>query len=349
MKNDEINELNKKSYNRIAKEFSATRAYIWDDIKPLLKYVRDGDSVLDVGCGNGRLLDVLSERNVDYLGIDFSDGLVEQAKQKYPGNKFRVIDILNPFASGKKYDVVFLISALNHFPKGYQDQVLNNIKQVVKDNGYLLMINWDMWNFKARKSVWRTARLKGFKGLKTMWKGGNKAEPLFYYAFTKNELEGVLNKTGFSVVDSYYSKRGERVSRFKGSNIVVIAKNEVSDFVKAKSEIHGVGVFAQNDIREGEEFYEIPLDKIQYENYKRFAYIGNDQYVNDDTMLNWVNHSCNANTMIDVNRFDPVLRALRNIKKGQEITCNYDSTEVNGVFRKCSCGSLNCNNKFGKK
>lgn len=43
--------------------------------------VQAGDSILDFGCGTGRLADLLPE-GVDYLGIDWSEGVIKQARAR---------------------------------------------------------------------------------------------------------------------------------------------------------------------------------------------------------------------------------------------------------------------------
>jgi ubiquinone/menaquinone biosynthesis C-methylase UbiE len=45
----------RKDYNLIADDFSNTRNFISEDIIILSKYTKEGDKVLDLGCGNGRL------------------------------------------------------------------------------------------------------------------------------------------------------------------------------------------------------------------------------------------------------------------------------------------------------
>ena len=84
----------KSSYSAIAADFDVTRNFIWPGFEKFLEYVKPGDKVLDLGCGNGRLLKLFASVPVDYIGIDNNEKLIELAKKNYPDDKFLIGDIL---------------------------------------------------------------------------------------------------------------------------------------------------------------------------------------------------------------------------------------------------------------
>ena len=53
------------------------------------------ESVLDLGCGNGRFYEFISKHypNVKYTGIDTNNGLLSEARKKYGNDKFFNMDI----------------------------------------------------------------------------------------------------------------------------------------------------------------------------------------------------------------------------------------------------------------
>jgi hypothetical protein len=55
----------------------------------------------------------------------------------------------------------------------------------------------------------------------------------------------------------------------------------------------------------------------------------------------YVNHSCSPNTFIRIlgNRVE--IYALRSIRRGEELTCDYGETQHDGA-RRCRCASQNC-------
>jgi len=47
------------------------------------KFIREGDSILDMGVGAGRTTPHLARKAGRYLGVDFSPEMVREAKQRY--------------------------------------------------------------------------------------------------------------------------------------------------------------------------------------------------------------------------------------------------------------------------
>lgn len=117
---------------------------------------------------------------------------------------------------------------------------------------------------------------------------------------------------------------------------------------KRKSAIHGTGIFAGRDIEKEEIFYNVPMDSIFDKPRFRCAYIGKNRWVDDEEILNYINHSCDCNSILDISD-EPKLIAKKKIKVGEEITVDYDQTEKGGVKIVCHCGSVNCRGYFLRK
>jgi len=67
-------------------------------------------SICDVGCGIGKLVDYLRERNVkvEYTGYDISEKIIEKARELHPNNTFEVRNILESMPR-QKFDYVFSV------------------------------------------------------------------------------------------------------------------------------------------------------------------------------------------------------------------------------------------------
>ena len=116
--------------------------------------------------------------------------------------------------------------------------------------------------------------------------------------------------------------------------------------IKQRSKIHGLGIFTIRDIKKDEIFYYAPLRKISHQSRPKYAFIGNDTWISDKKVLNFVNHSCEPDTIFDISDKKPKLIAKRNIHSGEEITVNYNKTELGGNKVACNCKSKKCKKYF---
>lgn len=57
--------------------------------------------------------------------------------------------------------------------------------------------------------------------------------------------------------------------------------------------------------------------------------------------MRFINHSCGPNTYLRVMKDRVEFYALRDIKKGEELSCDYGETHHEGKLP-CKCGSKNC-------
>lgn len=233
---------NKDVYNRIASLFSKTRDYVWDDLKVLGKYTKDGDVVLDLGCGNGRLYQLFAEnqaepgdealsdrRKISYIGADQSEELIKIASEKFPEAKFVVAEMTDlPFAD-ESFDGVYCIAALYHIP-GRENHLkaLSEMKRVLKPGGYLLLTNWNLLSDSAQakidKAKWRLAGSR--KEIMAPWltPEGEVLGERYCYGFELEELEELFEEVGFEIIDQYYARKTERVNQAEGHNIVSVVQ-----------------------------------------------------------------------------------------------------------------------------
>lgn len=66
-------------------------------LKEELCKIRSGN-LLDLGCGNGNLFNLVKEYNFDFYGADLSENTINVAKSRYKNANFVVLDAHNlPF------------------------------------------------------------------------------------------------------------------------------------------------------------------------------------------------------------------------------------------------------------
>ena len=213
-------------YNRFANEFASTRVYLWDDILPLLNYIKKNDRVLDIGCGNGRLYQILKENQVDYTGLDISEELIYIAKNKYPEADFIVGDMKKLFFADFTFDVIFSIASFHHLlDKKTRIESLKEMKRVLKKDGRILMTNLNILGGWAREKIKKGDFVSlGDNNFSVPWRN-SKREILgerIYHAFDLSELEELFNEVGLVVEENYYIKKGEKSDQENAENIISI-------------------------------------------------------------------------------------------------------------------------------
>ena len=78
----------------------------------LSEIIKDGDSVLDAGCGYGRLVDLLP-RNISYKGIDQCERFISLAKRDYPEHSFEVGSLQSLSFSNNEFDWCVCVSIMD--------------------------------------------------------------------------------------------------------------------------------------------------------------------------------------------------------------------------------------------
>ena len=69
-------------YNVIAKEWNEKRPFLILGKERVRQYVKNHQKILDAGCGNAVLYDVLADRSIDYVGLDVSAKLLKIAQKR---------------------------------------------------------------------------------------------------------------------------------------------------------------------------------------------------------------------------------------------------------------------------
>ncbi len=217
----------KEDYNKIAEDFSRTRGKPWPEVEFLVDdYLIPGERVLDLGCGNGRLLEPLKGKEIDYFGVDNSEELIEIAKKRYPSRvKFQVADALNLPFPNNYFDKIYSIAALHHVPsKEFRLQFLKEARRVLKPEGLLILT---CWKFKSKRELYLILKYTILKVLgkskldhRDILEPWGKKIKRYYHCFSEKELAGLARKADFKIVKIGIA-RNERGSR---NNIYLIAE-----------------------------------------------------------------------------------------------------------------------------
>lgn len=205
----------RKNYLEIADHYSETRkrypSPLWDALFEITKEVKDGDKILDVGCGSGRLLDFFGEQKIDYLGIDPSERMIDNAKKLHPNFDFVLGDVLElSLLPQINFDWIFSVAVFHHIPsEDLRVIALKQLKNKISDSGKIVIAVWNMWSQKRfRRLILKFCVLKLLKknnydcgDILFDWKDekGEIVSQRYYHAFTKRELTKLARKADLKI------------------------------------------------------------------------------------------------------------------------------------------------------
>ncbi len=88
--------------------------FVWKYGSDLIEILapKQGEKILDLGCGTGQLTNQIAATGAETIGIDNSGEMVEKALKNYPNLKFILADATN-FNFAEQFDAVFSNAALH--------------------------------------------------------------------------------------------------------------------------------------------------------------------------------------------------------------------------------------------
>lgn len=160
--------INRRFYAREARAFSETRSAPWPGWEPLAAApLPPPRSVLDVGCGNARLVDFLDRRWPEpfpYVGCDASDALLARARERTaarPATELVACDLLaEPDTALPRgpFSLVTLFGVLHHIPGAdARGALLRTLAERVAPAGVLAVAFWrfaELERFRRRLLPW---------------------------------------------------------------------------------------------------------------------------------------------------------------------------------------------------
>ena len=155
--------------------------------------LKQGDTVLDVGCGTGSVLKKLAElTNIIGYGIDIEEKMIIEAMSKCPDMSISISSCTQTPFENCTFDIATTCMAYHHFndKKGFAKEV----SRILKTGGYLYITD-PRFPLIIRKPLNLALRIHKIAG----------------HFSTPKEIESIFNKYGFTLVDVGFDKYAQCV------------------------------------------------------------------------------------------------------------------------------------------
>ena len=214
--------LNRAFYMEFAGDFARTRRGWPPGFERILPHLRPAANVLDVGCGNGRLLSFLTERGWHgcYLGVDGSAGLLAAAEQNLELNPteagFLQADLLSPHwaatLAGLRPDAIACLAVLHHVPgTTHRERLVAECADLLTPGGTLIVSVWQFLSsprLQKRILPWSTTGLRNEDvdpGDYLLSWGEGAAGHRYCAAIDEENLCELTTRAGLATVETFYA------------------------------------------------------------------------------------------------------------------------------------------------
>lgn len=187
-------ELSKKHFNNQARIYDETNTAYYSkypkiSCKDVAERLRNTEyqSLLDIGCGTGYLIDMLhKQKNALYCGLDLSPEMLKISKQKLPASVYLTEGSADSLPyEDNSFDVVTCIQSFHHYPK--PEKSMSEAYRILKPGG--LYILSDTGYGGILKCFYNQFVLK-------VAKTGD------YAVYSMMDIENLMTKSGFVIKDA---------------------------------------------------------------------------------------------------------------------------------------------------
>jgi len=225
-------EINQQFYQSFSVPFSATRQRLQAGVIRIMDEIPPDVRLLDVGCGNGTFSNELLKRGHtgDYVGMDFSSGLLEISRRSSSGPAtFIQADISKPGWSTiipsrfLPFESVLAFAVLHHIPgQSIRKQFLLETRDLLAPGGKFIQSEWQFQNsprLLERILPWESIGISQNQveagDYLLDWRSGGKGIR-YVHLFSEEELAGLAGECKFQIIDSFFSDGlGNRLSLYQ--------------------------------------------------------------------------------------------------------------------------------------
>ena len=194
-------------YTAIADHFSDTRFCIWDFVRAFLKTKTPHMKGVDIGCGNGNNMTI--NRNLDILGVDICDKLLDICRKK----NLTVIkcDCLDTKLGTNTFDYAMSIAVFHHMSTNIRRYMgLKEMIRLLKPGGQGIFSVWSIENQEDKRNFY-----PGDNFVPWTRKKDGKNFLRYYYIYSKPEITELLNSFKNKIsINKIFNEQGNWVVVF---------------------------------------------------------------------------------------------------------------------------------------
>ncbi|MEM1136897.1 MAG: methyltransferase domain-containing protein [Bacteroidota bacterium] len=178
--------------------YDQKHAYVYKYGEAVLDWLnaKQGEAILDVGCGTGHLTAEIQKAGCQVIGIDYSPEMVKKAQESHPSITFEVQDAAN-FTFDNEFDAVFSNAALHWVNDAVG--VIQSVNAALKMGGRFVAELGSEYNVSSILTALRKSLSQ--RGIKVPRKNG----PWYFPSVAEYAL--LLEKNGFLIKRIHHIER----------------------------------------------------------------------------------------------------------------------------------------------
>ncbi len=162
--------------------------------------------VLDLGCGPGFYVKILTQKGAKVRGIDISEESIKIAQEENPNIEFKIGDITKKFPyKDSEFDVVLATLIFDHIEDW--NIFLKEIKRILKKDGILVFSTYNPVTYKLKTKVWFFKKFREVNDYfnedwkNEIWGKKEKTGKIAHHHKTYGTIVKLLVGNGFEIVD----------------------------------------------------------------------------------------------------------------------------------------------------
>jgi tRNA (uracil-5-)-methyltransferase TRM9 len=188
------------TYEHIADHFATTREYPWPEVESFCAD-RTAETALDLGCGNGRHVELLTEHADRVAGLDISRELLTIAADRVPTATLIEGDASRLPLADDSVDLAVYVATLHHLPsRTLRRASLDELARVL--DGPALVSAWSTAHDRFEADADAD---EGFDTDIDWTLPGGETVPRFYHIYAPSEFDADLDASALSVERSWIS------------------------------------------------------------------------------------------------------------------------------------------------